>query len=150
MDPQHLYQRLLVIGADEIPFLCLPASLFSNYLQMRTGDKSELIHNLLKLVNACIMPKLPTAGLQYVADGGGLLHKFSWPKHPTYSQICEMYVRHVKANYGNALIIFDGYHGQSTKDEVQHRRMEDDVGATVSVSSEMRLTMSKKAFQRNE
>ena len=117
---------------------------------MRTGDKSELIHNLLKLVNACIMPKLPTAGLQYVADGGGLLHKFSWPKHPTYSQICEMYVRHLKANYRNALIIFDGYHGQSTKDEVHHRRMEDDVGATLSVSSEMRLTMSKKAFQRNK
>lgn len=58
MDPQHLYQRLLLMGVGDIPLaellgyqLCsIPAALFDNYMRMRTGDKAELIHHLVKLV----------------------------------------------------------------------------------------------------
>ena len=67
----------------------------------------------------------------------------------TYAEICEMYVRHVKVSYGQELVIFDGYHGPSTKDEAHRRRTGTEVGACVSVSGEMRLTMTNKAFLGN-
>ncbi|KAK3735834.1 hypothetical protein QZH41_007479 [Actinostola sp. cb2023] len=72
MDPQHLYQRLILMGVGDIPLpdllqyeLCsLPASLFDNHMCMRTGDKAELIHDhILKLVPDCIVPSLPTTEL---------------------------------------------------------------------------------------
>ena len=157
IDPKHLYQRLLIMGVGEIPLVDLlqyelcsfPASLFDNQLFMRSGDKAELIHHLVKLVPECIISSLPK-GLQYVIDGGGLLHKFSWPKHSTYAEICAMYTQHITRSYDIALVVFDGYHGPSTKDETHRKRTGNDVGASVSVSSEMRLTMSKKAFLSNE
>lgn len=157
MDPGHLYQRLLVMGVGEIPLpdllryelCCFPASLFHTNRQMRTGDKAELIHYILKLAPLCVVPSLPATGLQYVLVGGGLLHKFTWPKHITYAEICEMYVRHVKVSYGQALVILDGYHGPSTKDEAHCRRTGSEVGACGSVSGEMRLTTTKNAFLGN-
>ena len=145
------------MGVGEIPLVDLlqyelcsfPASLFDNQLFMRSGDKAELIHHLVKLVPECIISSLPK-GLQNVIDGGGLLHKFSWPKHSTFAEICAMYTQHITRSYDIALVVFDGYHGPSTKDEAHRKRRGNDVGASVSVSSEMRLTMSKKAFLSNE
>ena len=145
------------MGVGEVPLpdllrfelCCLPASLFDNSMQMRIGDKAELIHYLLKIAPLCIGPTLPATGLQYVVDGGGLLHKFAWPKHMTYAEICEMYVRQVKVSCGQAFVIFDGYHRPSTKDEAHRRRTGTEVGACVSVSGEVRLTMTKKAFLGN-
>lgn len=80
---------------------------------------------------------------------GGLLHKFAWPKHSSYAEICTMYIKHVSSSYGHALVVFDGYHGPSTKDETHRRRTGNDIGVSVAVSAEMRLTMSKKAFLAN-
>ena len=157
LDPQHLYQRLLLMGVGDIPLsellgyeLCsLPAALFDNYMRMRTGDKAELIHHLVKLVPESVFSTLPSTGLRYVIDGGGLLHKFAWPKNSTYAEICTLYLRHVSSSYANVTVVFDGYHGPSAKDEAHHRRSSNDVGAKVSVTKEMRLTMSKKAFLGN-
>ena len=92
------------------------------------------------------MSSVPNASLQYITDRGGLLRKFSWPKHATYAKIGTMYIRHVKSSYGHAEVVFDGYHGPSTKDETHHHRTGNDVGAPISVSKEMGLTMNKKAF----
>ena len=158
MDPQRLYQRLLITGINDISLpdlfkyeLCsFPPSLFDKHMCMRTGDKAELIHHLLKLVPSITTLDNIDMNLQFVIDGGGLLHKFSWPKHSSYAEICAMYTRYVKGNYGQVLVVFDGYHGPSTKDEAHRRRKGNDVGASVSVSAEMRLTMSKKAFLANE
>ena len=157
LDPQHLYQRLLLMGVGDIPLaellgyeLCsIPAALFDNYMRMRTGDKAELIHHLVKLVPESVVSTLPTTGLRYVIDGGELLHKFAWPKNSTYAEICALYVGHVRSSYANATVVFDGYHGPSAKDEAHRRRASNDVGATVSVTKEMCLTMSKKAFLGN-
>ena len=125
LDPQHLYQRLLLMGVEDIPLaellgyeLCsLPAALFDNYMRMRTSDKAELIHHLVKLVPESVVLALPTTGLRYVIDGGGFLHKFAWLKNSTYAEICTLYIRHVSSSYANATVVFDGYHGPSAKDE---------------------------------
>ena len=61
----------------------LPAALNENYMRMRNGDKGELIHHLVKLVPESVFTTFPTTGLRYVIDGGGLLHKFAWPKSST-------------------------------------------------------------------
>ena len=100
---------------------------------------------IVKLVPECIISSLPK-GLHDVIDGAGLLHKFSRPKHSTYTLICAIYTQHITRGYDMALVVFDGYHGPSTEDEAHRKRTGNDVGASVSVSSEMRLTMSKKTF----
>ena len=79
MDPQHLYQRLLLMGIGDIPLpellkyeLCsLPASLYDNHMRMRTGKKAELMHHLLKLVPESVLASVQTTGFQCVIDGGG-------------------------------------------------------------------------------
>jgi len=158
MDPQRLYQRLVVTGICDIAMddlfryeLCsFPTSLFDNHVRLRTGDKAELLHHLVKLVPGCIISVTPDLqSYQFILDGGALLHRFTWPKHSTYAEICAMYSRHVLLTYGHALVVFDGYHGASTKDEAHRRRIGPDVGAAVSVSADMSLTMSKKAFLAN-
>jgi len=55
----------------------------------------------------------------------------------------------VSSSYANGVVVFDGYHDPSAKDEAHRRRASNDVGATVSVTKEMRLTMFKKAFLGN-
>ena len=62
-------------------------------------------------------------------------------------EICQVYVKYVLNSYGQALVIFDSYEeAQSTKDETHRCRAGGHVGAAVSVSKDMRLTMPKKAF----
>ncbi len=77
MDPQRLYQRLLVTSIGDIPLpdlfqyeLCSsPPSLFDNHMRMRTGDKAELIHHLVKLVPTCFVSATVDMGLQFIVDG---------------------------------------------------------------------------------
>ena len=78
MGPQRLYQRLLVIGMADIPLpdllkfeLCsVPPALFDNHMLIRTGDKAEPIHHLLKLDPTCVSAPIDT-GVQFIVDGGG-------------------------------------------------------------------------------
>ena len=113
MEPQRLYHRLLAMGIGDIPLdylfqheICsCPTSLFDISRRMRTGDKAESKYHPLKLVPASVVLSLDDRGLQYVVDGGGLLHKFSKPKHSTYVEICYMYAQHIKSTYGNALVV---------------------------------------------
>ena len=84
MDPQHLYQRLLLMGSGDIPLpellkyeLCsLPASLYDSHMRMRTGNKAELMHHLLKLVPESVLASVQTTGFQFVIDGGGYYTNF--------------------------------------------------------------------------
>ena len=126
--------------------------LFSNISVRQSyadGDNAELIHNLLKLVPECVVSTTLDTGFQFIADGGALLHKLLWPKHFSYADICAMYVRHVRSIYECVFAVCDGYYGPTTKEEFHHRRTGSDIGASVLVSTEMRLSMSKKAFLAN-
>ena len=77
---------------------------------------------IVKLVPTCVVPATLGMKLQYVIDGGGLLYKFAWPKHSSYTP---------------------------RKDKAQRHQTGSDVGALVSVSEETRLTMTKKIFMAN-
>ena len=117
---------------------------------MRTEDKAELIHHLLKLVPECVVSTTLDKELQFIVDGGALLHKLLWPKHSSYADICAMYLRHVRIIYGCALVVFDVNHGPTTKDEDHHPKTRSDICVSVSVLAEICLSMSKKAFLANK
>ena len=53
----------------------------------------------------------------HVFDGGSLMYKIAWPTQPlTYDDLCGIYTRYVH-NFSLPVVVFDGYHGPSTKDE---------------------------------
>jgi len=63
-------------------------------------------------------PTGPTGGVQYVLDGGALLHQIPWRQgFPTYKEICDIYCWYVTGKYGDAIVVFDGYSHSSTKDD---------------------------------
>ena len=157
IDPQLLYQRLIVAGISkgdlhslfEFELCSYPPALFTNKLLMRPADKSELIHVLIKKVPSCVASRTTPVGAKFVVDGGGLLYKLPWPKHITYCRLAQTYADFVKSSYGDALVVFDGYHGPSTKDEIHQSRAGTEVGADLEFLPEMEMTMPKKAFMAN-
>ena len=63
--------------------------------------------------------------------------------------MCGMCTSYVSNNTG-AVVIFDGYDGFSTKDEVHNRRVENYVGEPVSVSQYMAnvdITVQQRVIQ---
>ena len=74
---------------------------------MRTGDKTELMHYLIKRVPECIIRTTPSNEVQFIIDG-------------------------VRCFTSDAVVVFDGYDGgASTKDETHRRRAGNDIGTSV-------------------
>ena len=96
-------------------------------------------------------PAGPTGEVQYVLDGGALLHRIPWPRgFPTYRGICDLYCSYVTTRkYGAAIVVFDGYTSSSTKDMTQQRRAGGKTGTTVTFSDDMTVTMKKDHFLSN-
>ena len=79
--------------------------------------------------------------VQYVLDGGAL--------RATYLDICHVYTKYVTRKYGEAVVVFDGYDGTSTKDMTHQRRNKGKVGETVTFEEDMHITMTKEQFLAN-
>ena len=47
--------------------------------------------------------------IEYVIDGGSLLHRMSWEKGDKFGQICMMYAEYVVRQYKKPIVMFDGY-----------------------------------------
>ena len=75
---------------------------------------------------------LPT-DIQYVLDGGALLHRIPWNKGSTFSEIFKTYSDYVLNKYGEAIVVFDGYEVASTKDLTHMRRSKGKSGPIVSI-----------------
>ena len=67
---------------------------------------------------ALLTPDLPgiTGQVQYVLDGGALVQRIPWTSGSTYNNICRLYTEYVTRKYGEAIVVFNGYEGTSTKD----------------------------------
>jgi hypothetical protein len=73
---------------------------------MRKPVKPDLYKGFTKGLTANTLP----TSIQFVVDGGYLLHKVRWAKGLSISQILQMHSVHVRSNYGsNAVPVFDGY-----------------------------------------
>ena len=54
---------------------------------------------------------------RYVLDGGSLIQRIPWVVGTSFINICQVYIDHVKHNFADATVVFDGYpEGPSTKD----------------------------------
>ena len=129
LDPQLLYQRLVVAAKAIVDIesvfkyeLCsYPPALFDNHLLLREPQKPVLANNIWALMNTSSLPEIQ-GRVQYVLDGGALIRHIPWIRGSTYKNVCTLYTDCVRTKYGNAIVIFDGYEGISTKYMTHQRR----------------------------
>ena len=89
----------------------------------------------------------PSGDVQYVLDGGALLHRVPWPRGSTYESVNHLYVGYMTQKYGAAAIVFDGYNDDPiTKDATHLRRTGDCVGVTVHFANGMMIKSKKDEF----
>ena len=118
--PQLLFQCLIVAAnaTDLKTALSFELCTFAPALFQSTGvlleaTKSTLAESIWKRVQ-CQQTDIPKE-VQYVLDGGDLLHKIPWVKGSTYSDILKSYRNYVLSKYAEASVVFDGYDAASTK-----------------------------------
>ena len=127
VDPQLVFQRL-TIAAKALQDLASvfkyglyshPPALFDTFMLLRQPQKPVLADAIWALHT----PDLPgvTGHVQYVLDGEALVQHIPWTHGSTYKDICKLYMEYVTRRFGEAVVVFDGYQGTSTKD-VTHSR----------------------------
>ena len=126
--------------------------------QVKSDHTDELLDNTKDNTDEHILddPENPTpvneisTTDQYVLDGGSLLHRIRWTKHSTYTEIANSYAKFVNANYGKAIVVFDGYEsGPSTKDMIHSRRTTKFVSRTINFSTSTKFVGLKERFLAN-
>ncbi|KAG1672542.1 hypothetical protein GQR58_015942 [Nymphon striatum] len=155
VDPQLLFQRLILAskssenmqGIFKYELCSYPAALSDSSLMLRQPQKAVLADAMWKMLSRS--SNKPTGPVQYVLDGGALLHHVCWPKDTSYDQLCRIYVDYVTRKYGEAIIVFDGYGENSTKDMTQQRRSGGKTAPAVTFTKEMKLTMKIDIFLSN-
>ena len=114
-----------------------PTALFDSKTMMKAAKKSTLgdamWHNDLQNPG-------PSEELQYILDGGALLHRIPWISGSTWDEILQSYTQYVSKKYGMAIVVIDGYSSDpSTKDCAPLRRTNGVLGRKVHFSTEMKL-----------
>ncbi len=115
----------------------------------------ELLSQWLSIVESswkmsqCQRTALPI-NIQYVLDGGALLHRIPWNKGSTFSEILKTYSNYVLNKYGEAIVVFDGYEVASTKDLTHIRCSNGKLGLVVSFTPDMKLSGAKDLFLSNK
>jgi hypothetical protein len=141
VNSQLLFQRLVTAARNitedvskifEYELSNFPSSLFESSGVMREPQKSTLAEALWILGDCSTEYVVSTTDVQYVLDGGSLLHRIPWPRGATFGKIIDMYAEYVRNRYSNAIVVFDGYgNGPSTKDHTHQRRTKGIVGTKV-------------------
>src|SRR6185436_646258 len=112
VDGQLIFQRLVTAGTrcDDLSSvssyeLCTyPPALFESKYCMRPAHKATLA-DALWTSEVAASPG-PTGDVQYILDGGALLHRIPWTKGATWDSICSQYTNYVARRYGKAVIVF--------------------------------------------
>ena len=118
VNSQLLFQRLVTAARNitedvskifEYELSNFPSSLFESSGVMREPQKSTLAEALWILGDCSSEYVVSTTDVQYVLDGGSLLHRIPWPRGATFGKIIDMYAKYVRNRYSNAIVVFDGY-----------------------------------------
>jgi len=159
IDPQLLFQRLSTAGSrcddltDVFKYeLCsYPPALFQTSYILLEADKPALAEAIWKQLPLAVRNTVLPQNVQYVLDGGALLHRIPWNSGETYERISSHYVRYVGDRYGNAVIVFDGYvSAPSTKDVAHSRRARSHSSPLVNFTKDMVCTIKKDDFLANQ
>ena len=159
VDPELLLQYIIVSSNAmedrkalfRFELCSYPSALFDDTFTPRAPPKAVLPNAIW----TCLPPDIagPTGEVQYVLDGGALLHRITWPHgFPTYQGICALYCDYVSRNFGPAIVVFDGYRIPSTKYTTHQRRTSGKVGIEDTFTGDMKLTMSNGGlpFERRQ
>ena len=92
----------------------MPKSLFESPDLLHEAQKSTLAVAIWKLNDK--KDAEVTENVQYVLDGGALLHRIPWIQGTSISKILQLYSDYFKSHYGNAVIVFDGYEALKKQD----------------------------------
>ena len=153
-EPHILFQKLAVAAerSDSIDpetifkheLITIPKALAKTPELLHEAQKSTLADTIWSTVNqnAASVPD----GVRYVLDGGALLHRIPWSRGSTYEGILETYSNYVGTNYGEAVVVFDGYKEFTTKDMTHKRSLKGKKGVSVTFSLDMSLSVTKEAF----
>ncbi|GFO33579.1 hypothetical protein PoB_006008400 [Plakobranchus ocellatus] len=91
-----------------------------------------------------------TSDIEYVLDGGSLLHRIPWRRSDTFAAIGQTYVEYVQRMYIKPRIVFDGFnYGPSTKDATLLRRSRGMIGLTIRFNPEIVYSARKEHFLAN-
>ena len=116
---------------------------------MRLANKASLA-DLLWCASIQPASQPPKVSVQYVLDGGALLHKLPWSKEAAWGKILQMYFSYVTSNYGTCIVVFDGYaNSPSTKDCAHFRRCGGRMGDEVYSDFKIKLHKKKENFLSN-
>lgn len=154
VDPQLLFQRLVAAGRhqEDLPEifayeLCTyPPALFESRHMPLEANKATLAEAMWSSTNS----GEPTGKVQYVVDGGSVLHRVSWSKGCTWEDILHLYTNYVTKRYDKAIVVFDGYNnGPQTKDCTHLRRTGGSTGPVVNFTVDMVVQSKKNDFLSN-
>ena len=151
-----MLQRLVALSTDEMDssdifeyeLATFPFALFEPNGLPRAACKAQLADTLWKLKEwEKTEHKEP---VQFVQDGGSLLHKITWPKGLTFDEISNLYMDYVQCQFGRPIVIFDGYTQEpSTKDITYIRRSKGILSPEVDFTAQMPCKLKKDAFLAN-
>jgi len=126
IDPHSVFHRLILVAEREqsvkscfsYELTPCPMSLFKDSL-MRKPDKPSLFKEIVKDLCDETLPNT----VQYVIDGGYLLHKVRWNPPTDMQTVLSLFLRYVSRFGNDAVVVFDGYDcGPSIKDQEHLRR----------------------------
>ena len=100
------------------------------------------------LVSTSSLPEIQ-GRIPYVLDGGALIHSIPWVRGSIYKDVCTLYTNYVRRKYGNAIIVFDGYEGLSTKNITHQRRTKGQTGPKVTFTEDTAVSIWKDQFLAN-
>ena len=135
VDPNLIFQRLASVAVKSGESLSntlrhelcsYPPSLFDSVGIMKEPKKPQLADSLSSLIQHIEIDR--RTDMQHVLDGGSLLHRIPWEKKVLIKEILLKYQTFVKNNYGECLVVFDGYDKSSTKDMTHVRQRKGNIG----------------------
>ena len=159
VDSQLLFQRLVAVSESTLDDvedlfsyeLCEhPSSLFDTSGLLREANKPSLAKAIWEH-GICGVDQVTQDNVQYILDGGSLIHRISWVYGAKFDSICENYMNLVVRNYGQPHIVFDGYNnGPTTKDTTHLRRTKGVVGTRVIFDGRTTFKSKKELFLSNQ
>ena len=110
------------------------------------ADKPNLANAIWSAVLSMAYPDLSDS-LKYILDGGALVQHIPWQVGDTCNRILQSYVKYVTKQYGQAVVIFDGYAaGPSTKDCTHHRPGGGNEGRKMVFNKDMTIQLKIKTW----
>ena len=156
IDPSIMFNRMVTVTAREddieeffkYELTQEPMSLFKGGL-MRKPDKASLRKIIMPETNVVQKEDIKNCYM-YVIDGGSLLHRVRWSQGTRFSVIAELHTKYLFRNYkSGTTIIFDGHHGQSTKDHEHMPRNAVPQSSNVNIHAENHAPFTQDRFLSN-